>query len=212
MKRTVSAITLIFTTIAPVVMIQPAKAQEQTLAVCNTPSTSIRVYRLNDRPMMRLFNRQNNIVMLDAQAQRSPNPEGINYVARAETTYTLFMPNRTSGQCSLQTSSLKPEFGTISVNNDSSLSTTLAVCKASRNTVRVYLMNSQLMMRAFDSQANSVWLNTVARQEASPGGITYSNLRGEGSYRLYVPSTNDRACSFERNSQQPEFGSVIERG
>lgn len=212
MKRIISAIAFTFATIAPVVMIQPANSQEPTLAICNTPSTSVRVYRLNDRTiMMRLFNRRNSIVMLDAQAQRSPNPEGITYTTRAETTYRLFVPNDPNGRCSFQTSTFTPELGSIGAN-ESSTSTTIALCQTPRNAIRIYRMNNQLMMRAFDRQANGVWLNGNANQEAGPTGTTYSNVRGEALYQLYIPrDSNNRSCSFQVNNGQAEFGSVLER-
>lgn len=211
MKKIAFAIALTFAGIAPVVMIQPARAQEQTLAVCNTPSTSIRVYKLNDRPMMRLFNRRNNIVMLDSQAQRSPNPGGITYVTRVETTYTLFVPNDLQSRCSLQTSNFSPEYGSIGAN-ESSTTATVALCQTPRNSLRIYRLNNQLMMRAFDRQVNSVWLNANASQEAGPTGTTYSNVRGERLYQLYIPrNTNDRSCSFQVNNGQAEFGTVLER-
>ncbi len=210
-KKMVSTIVLTFSAIASVMMVKPADAQEQTLAICNTSSTSIRTYRMNDRTMMRLFNRQNSIVMLDAQAQRNLNPEGITYTARAETTYTLFVPTDPNGRCSLQTSNFSPEFGSIGAN-ESSVSSTVALCQTSRNAIRIYRMNDQLMMRAFDRQTNGVWLNAVANQEAGPTGTTYSNVRGERLLQLYVPkSSNDRSCSFQVNHGQAEFGTVIEK-
>lgn len=210
-KEAVSAIAFTFATIASVMTIKPAIAQEQTLAICNTSSTSIRAYKMNDRTMMRLFNRQNSIVMLDAQAQRNPNPEGITYIARAETTYTLFVPNDPNGRCSFQTSNFSPEFGSIGAN-ESSISTTVALCQTPRNAIRVYRMNSQLMMRAFDRRTNGVWLNAGANQEAGPTGTTYSNVRGERLLQLYVPkSSSDRSCSFQVNHGQAELGTVIER-
>lgn len=206
----VSGCCFALTSILPFVRLTPANAQEQTLALCETPFNTIRVYRMNNQPMMRVFDRRANTTWLNAPANRAPGAEGVNYSStQAGQNYQLFVASGSNRSCSFRVGNFPPESGTASVSE--TITSTLALCQGNLNTMRIYTMNGQLMIRAFDRLNNRTWLDTAARRNPNPQGVEYLNLRGEQSVRVFVANDRNLPCAINIGNQTVDLGRVLER-
>lgn len=90
-------------------------AQETTLALCDTPSQSIRIYQTEGQLYMRAYDRQDRIVWINhTPVSADVNPEGILYKnLRGEQSATLFASTNGT-DCSIQIGSRSPQPGRLS--------------------------------------------------------------------------------------------------
>ncbi|NJL45792.1 MAG: hypothetical protein HC922_08870 [Leptolyngbyaceae cyanobacterium SM2_3_12] len=88
---------------------------------------------------------------------------------------------------------------------------TLALCKSPNHTMRVYVLDGVTNLRAYDRKNEGVWLNTAALRQPNPEGYDYLNERGEVQVKLFVPNSEDLACSITIGDNPPEMGEVLVR-
>lgn len=93
---------------------KPIIAQETTLAFCEAPSQTIRIYQTEGQTYLRAYDRQDRIVWMNTPASTETNPEGTLYKnLRGEQTVTLFA--YTNGtDCSIQIGNSSPQSGRLS--------------------------------------------------------------------------------------------------
>jgi hypothetical protein len=91
-----------------------AIAQETTLALCETPSQTVRIYSMGGQSYLRAFDRQDGVVWMNQTPVRTEiAPEGTRYTSlRGEQTVSLFV-NRDANNCAIQIRNYQPEFGTL---------------------------------------------------------------------------------------------------
>jgi len=75
--------------------------------------------------------------------------------------------------------------------------TTVGVCEARNNTVRVYKQNGQLKLRAFDRRQGVTWLDTPAASTTNPEVVEYRNIRGETTVRAQFNRNSQSDCSIQ---------------
>jgi len=74
----------------------------ETLAMCDTPQSAVRVYQDAGRIKMRIYDRQDNMVWLDTSARRDTSGNSVTYTTiRGETSASMTMVNDASAYCSL---------------------------------------------------------------------------------------------------------------
>jgi hypothetical protein len=190
-----------------------ASAAEQTLLLCegNTRITA-RVYQSNSEVKMRLFDRRTGKVTFDSAVQSATNPETVTYTnIRGEGTYRVSQFRNAQNSCSITIGNQPAEQGTVKGGGTqpSSNEKTLLLCEGStRTTARVYQSNGELKMRLFDRQTNKTWFNSAVRSEMNPETVTYTNIRGEGTYRVSQFRNAQNSCSITIGNQPTEQGKV----
>lgn len=99
---TVSALTFALTTVI-LLGAKPAVAQETTVALCQTPTQTIRIYQNAGQTYMRAYNRQDQVVWMNqTPVSTEANPEGKLYKnLRGEGTVSLFAYSN-GESCSIQ--------------------------------------------------------------------------------------------------------------
>jgi hypothetical protein len=83
--------------------------------------------------------------------------------------------------------------------------TTVGICEAKSNTVRVYKRDGQLNLRAFDRINNRTWMNTAATSSTNPEVVQYRNERGEVTVTVSFNRNSPSDCSIQ-------IGNKLERG
>lgn len=108
-------------TVLPLSTTLPTLAQttaaETTLALCETPSHAIRIYRTDSETLMRAFNRQDGIVWMNhTPVSTETLSEGTRYINQLgeQTVTTLAKAN--GSDCTVQLGSNAPEAGTLLSN------------------------------------------------------------------------------------------------
>jgi hypothetical protein len=69
---------------------------------------------------------------------------------------------------------------------------------------------STLTIRIYSRADRMVFLNTAANRAPNPEGYTYSNIRGERQWELFIPNNGD-TCTLSRNGEAVDRGTVTRR-
>lgn len=69
---------------------------------------------------------------------------------------------------------------------------------------------SELTMRIYYRADRAVFLNTAANRAPNPEGYTYSNIRGENQWEVFIPNHSD-TCTLSRNGEVVDRGTVTMR-
>lgn len=100
-------------------------------------------------------------------------------------------------------------FVSLSSTSASAAEQTLLLCEgATRITARIYQSNGELKMRLFDRRTGKVTFDSAARSATNPETVTYSNIRGEGTYRVTQFRNAQNSCSIAIGNQPSEQGKV----
>lgn len=96
----------------------PALAIEETLSLCETGSTAVRIYVEDGETRMRVFDRQDNVIWMNkTPASEDVTSEGFQYTNRmGEQTVTLSV-NPTANNCQIQVGDRPIEAGTLLIQN-----------------------------------------------------------------------------------------------
>lgn len=89
--------------------------------------------------------------------------------------------------------------------------TPIGVCEARSNSVRVYQLNGQLKLRAFDRNRNVVWMDAPATRSTNPEVVNYRNTRGETIVIAGFNRNDPASCSITVGSRV-ESGRVVGAG
>jgi hypothetical protein len=90
--------------------------------------------------------------------------------------------------------------------------TVLALCETPNHAVRIYDMNGELLMRAYDRQNEVVWMNrTPVSIERTFEGTRYTNLAGEQTVTTLV-HTGASNCTVQLGNNTPEAGALLQAG
>lgn len=84
----------------------------------------------------------------------------------------------------------------------------IAKCIATSNTVSIIQDETEIIISAVYHQDNLTWLNAPAQTETTETGINYSNIRGEQTVNLFIP-TNQEFCEITIGDQPKELGNLI---
>lgn len=88
--------------------------------------------------------------------------------------------------------------------------TTLALCETPSQSIRIYRLEGELLMRAYDRQNGIVWMNrTPVSPETFPTGTRYTNQFGEQTVTLLV-SASGSDCTVQLGDNAPEPGTLLE--
>ncbi|NMF86140.1 hypothetical protein [Nodosilinea sp. P-1105] len=92
-------------------------ASENTLALCETPDQTIRIYRTNGETLMRAYNRQDGILWMNRTPVSAETlPQGTRYTNQfGEQTVTTFV-SANGSDCTIQLGNNAPEAGTLLQN------------------------------------------------------------------------------------------------
>ena len=87
--------------------------------------------------------------------------------------------------------------------------TTLALCETPSQTIRIYQVDGETLMRAYDRQGQITWMNrTPVSAETIPEGTRYTNLFGEQTV-ITVVNTSSNDCTVQLGDNVPEAGALL---
>ena len=165
--RSVAGLTVLGLTLPAVLGALPAIAEETTLALCETPDQTVRVYNIGDQTYMRAFDRESGIVWMN----RTPTLaeyntevpsyayEGPRYTNLLGEQRVIVAVNAAANGCSIQLGTRVPEPGTLLASATSASQTHL-------------------------SQARELYPEPVAALEAdcaAPGSLSVRPFQNPGS-------------------------------
>ena len=87
--------------------------------------------------------------------------------------------------------------------------TTVGVCEAKSNTVRIYNRDGQLKLRIYDRIRNVIWMDGAATKTTNPEVVEYRNMRGETTVIAAFNRNSTSDCSITAGGKL-ESGRVIE--
>lgn len=91
-----------------------ATAPETTLALCETPGQTIRIYRTDGETLMRAYNRQDRVVWMNRTPVKAATlSEGTLYTNQLGEQTVATLVNANGSDCSVQLGSNAPEAGTL---------------------------------------------------------------------------------------------------
>lgn len=102
--------------------------------------------------------------------------------------------------------------GNFAIAQITAAETTLALCETPSQTVRIYQVDGDTLMRAYDRQDQIIWINrTPVSTETTPEGIRYTNLFGEQTVTTVV-NTDSNNCTVQLATNTPEVGTLSRAG
>jgi hypothetical protein len=100
--------------------------------------------------------------------------------------------------------------GTSAMAQTTASEKSLALCETPSQTVRIYRMNGDTLMRAYDRQDGIVWMNRTPVSAASTAdGIQFTNSFGEQTVTTAVNIGSDD-CTIQLGNRAPEAGTLSE--